>query len=371
MTSASSLPQRDIWQRPYVSQLWKIPLRLRNLSLLKSSLFKKGIAGTPHEVLGTRGRCRLLRYDPPTGIDASGEAVFITPSLINRYYILDLYSGCSFVEALVDRGHRVYLLDWGMPRQQDRFATLEDHITKWLGWAYDLALEDYNEDSLHLFGQCIGGTFASFYAALNPNKVKSLMLLTSPIDFHVEGAFYQWANESRVNVSEMAEVWGNIRGEFLNQTFKMLTPLGDVKQVQGLLKSSWDRNFVKKYAAINEWVSDQVPFPGKAYEKFIHDLYRDNLLVSKEFQLAEEVVDLTKIDCPVQILYAKSDIIVPPESSLALKDFLNEDQVDEVALGGGHIGCVISERHQKKLWDACHQWMMGSTKVEKKVRSHK
>lgn len=357
MTSASSLTLRDIWKKPYVSELWKIPLRLRNLSLLKGELFKRGIAGTAHQSLGSRGRCRLLKYDPPPGIKRSGECIFITPSLINRYYILDLYSGCSFVEALVDRGHQVYLLDWGMPRQQDRFATLEDHIGKWLGWAFDLALEDSQQDSLHLFGQCIGGTFASFYAALNPEKIKSLMLLTSPIDFHVEGAFYKWANEGRVNVSEMAEVWGNIRGEFLNQTFKMLTPLGDVKQVQGLLKSSWDRNFVKKYAAINEWVSDQVPFPGKAYEKFIHDLYRDNLLVKGEFQLGEEEVDLSKINCPVLILYAKSDIIVPPQSSLALKEFIKEDHIHEEPLGGGHIGCVISERHQKKLWDTCSHWL--------------
>ncbi|MCF8058566.1 MAG: alpha/beta fold hydrolase [Bacteriovoracaceae bacterium] len=353
MTSA----HKALWDKPIVQELWKFPLRLRNLGLLKSPSMKEGIAGTPFEVLGRRGRCRLLKYLPSPGIKASGEAIFITPSLINRYYILDLYKGCSFIENLVDHGHTVYLLDWGAPREHDRFATLEDHILNWHNWAFDLSLEDFEVSEIHLLGQCIGGTFAALYAAINPQKIKSLVLLTSPIDFHVEGTFYQWANDSNVNLEQMAEVWGNIRHDFLNKTFKMLTPLGDLKQWQSLLKLSWDKDFVRKYAAINSWVADNINFPGLTYKKFIEELYQDNKLINDQFFLGEHLIDLKKITAPILCFYASGDIIVPAQSSLAIEEYATKFK--KVALGGGHIGCVISGKYQKVFWNEVENWLQG------------
>jgi poly(3-hydroxyalkanoate) synthetase len=37
---------------------------------------------------------------------------------------------------------------------------------------------------------------------------------------------------------------------------------------------------------------------------------------------------------------------------------MQDAQVLEQSLGGGHIGCVISERHQKKLWQSCDEWLL-------------
>lgn len=344
-----------------VSEVWKFPLRLRNLSLLKTPAYKEGLAGTPFQELGHRGRCRLLKFLPPKGIELKKEALFITPSLINRYYILDLYSGCSFIEHLTDQGYVLYLIDWGEPRPQDRYATLEDHILNWLGWAFELSTDDFGKNhsggKLHLFGQCIGGTFATVYATLNPTKIKSLILLTTPIDFHVEGAFQQWTQEGSVNIEEMAEVWGNIRYEFLNQTFKMLTPLGDLKQWQNLLKFGWNKSFVKKHAAITSWVNDNIHFPGATYKKFINDFYKENKLIKGTLTLGEEKIDLKKIKCPIKAFYAKGDIIVPQASTMALKDTYKEGQVEFEPLGGGHIGCVVSDRHQRVLWEKTRKWL--------------
>lgn len=338
-------------------------MRLRNLSLLKTPKYKEGLAGTPFEELGKRGRCRLLKFKPPAGIKENGEAVFITPSLINRYYILDLYSGCSFIEYLTDLGYVLYLIDWSDPRPQDRFATLEDHILNWLDWAFESSSQDFQTHSsasgnkLHLMGQCIGGTFATVFAALNPERMKSLILLTTPIDFHVEGAFQQWTQEGSVNIDEMAEVWGNIRYEFLNQTFKMLTPLGDLKQWQNLLKFGWNRSFVKKHAAITSWVNDNIHFPGETYKKFIQDFYKDNKLVKGTLMLGKYQVSLKHLTCPVLAFYAKGDIIVPQASTLALKDLLGPQQVTTTGLGGGHIGCVVSDKHQKVFWEETQNWL--------------
>lgn len=338
-------------------------MRLRNLTLLKSPYFKGDIAGTPYKTLGKRGRSRLLKFSPTPGITPSGKCLFITPSLINRYYILDLYKGCSFIENLCDHGHTTYLIDWDDARPQDRFATIEDHILNWMDWGIEKALKDFGSEKIHLMGQCIGGTFAAIYASLFPEKVGSLVLLTAPIDFHVDGHFYRWANDASVNVDEMADVMGNISSDFLNQTFKMLTPMGEVKQFQNLIKHSWDTQFVKKHAAMTSWISDNINFPGKTYKRFISSFYQNNELVKGEFVLeqgeSEKVIDLKNITAPVLCFHAQGDIIVPSDSATAIFKYTNSKTYHQVALGGGHIGCVVSNKHQKKMWAETQEWLKG------------
>lgn len=340
-----------------LEEVWKTPLRLRNLTLLKSPYFKGDIAGTPFTSLGSRGRSRLLKFLPTSGITPSGKAIFITPSLINRYYILDLLKGCSFIENLCDHGHTVYLIDWGEPRPQDRFATIEDHILNWMDWGIEKAREDAGLEKIHLLGQCIGGTFGAIYTALHPEKIKTLTLITAPIDFHIDGTFYRWANDANVNVDEMSEVWGNISSDFLNQTFKMLTPLGELKQFQNLIKNSWNTEFVRKHAAMTSWISDNINFPGKTYKRFITSFYQNNELIKGTFSLGENKVDLKKIEVPTLCFYANGDIIVPAESATAISQFIDPLAYHEVALGGGHIGCVVSNKHQKKMWAETETWL--------------
>ena len=45
------------------------------------------------------------------------------PSLINRWYVLDLGPGRSLIEWLVARGHEVLCIDWGTPGDEDRYLT--------------------------------------------------------------------------------------------------------------------------------------------------------------------------------------------------------------------------------------------------------
>ncbi len=73
----------------------------------------------------TRNRATLYRYVP------SAETRFPVPlllvyALIDRPFILDPIPGNSFVEYLVKQGFDVYLLDWGIPGQEDRALSFDD-----------------------------------------------------------------------------------------------------------------------------------------------------------------------------------------------------------------------------------------------------
>jgi hypothetical protein len=77
---------------------------------------------TPKEVVWTRNKARLYRYEP-SAEKKHPVPILIVYALINRPYVLDLLPGNSFVEYLTSEGFDVYLLDWGSPATRTRTWT--------------------------------------------------------------------------------------------------------------------------------------------------------------------------------------------------------------------------------------------------------
>ena len=96
---------------------------------------RPGVGLTPKDVVWQRGRSQLwhyrnenVRYGPP---------LLIVFSLVSRSYILDLRPGASFIEALVEAGFDVYMLDWGEPDERDADNRLEDYVDDYIPGAID------------------------------------------------------------------------------------------------------------------------------------------------------------------------------------------------------------------------------------------
>lgn len=351
MDSLYKLSQRIESTRESLSH---IPRGLKNLySMVTDEI--DDIASTPREKVASLGRASLYRYNQNS--TSPRETILIIPSLINRYYILDLYPGCSLIESLVENGHQVYLLQWEDPRPQDIFATMEDHILEWMDFAVENTLKDSGQDKVNLFGQCMGGTFASIYTAIFNEKIKSLITLTAPVDFSDDGLLSTWAKSSNINLELMQEQWGHIHHEFLQQSFKLLKPTGEIRKWDHLFSNAWKDELVQKFTYMEKWINDNVSFPGKTYQKYINELYRENRLSNGTFTLGKHHVDLENINCPVLCFTAKGDNIVPPPSAELLIDLVSSKDVGHVELGGGHIGCVVSSCHQIKLWEQMDTWL--------------
>lgn len=88
---------------------------------------------TPHEVVWEKDKVkvRLYRY-------GAGEAkrhripLLLVYALVLRPYILDLVPGRSLVEHLARAGFDVYLLDFGIPGDEDRYLSLESYVLGYL-----------------------------------------------------------------------------------------------------------------------------------------------------------------------------------------------------------------------------------------------
>ena len=121
---------------------------------------------TPHTVVWTENKWRLLRFSPARPKFAT--PVLLVPSLINRWYVLDLGPQRSLIEWLVAQGHDVFCIDWGTPGDEDRYLTWDDIAGRYIGRAVRIASRFGRTSDVHLLGYCLGGTLAVTYAAAFP-----------------------------------------------------------------------------------------------------------------------------------------------------------------------------------------------------------
>ena len=127
---------------------------------------KDVIHPTPRDVLFTEGTASLLHFRPrPEGVVEGKLPVLLVPSLINRWYILDLRAGASVAEALVDAGLDVYLLDWGVPRDEDRYIDWSFVLKRYRRFVRK-TLRLAGVDQVGILGYCLGGTLSAIHTAL-------------------------------------------------------------------------------------------------------------------------------------------------------------------------------------------------------------
>lgn len=314
------------------------------------------IAPTPSEVIWRMQRVKLRHY-LPVARRTHPTPVLIVYSLINKYYILDLMPGKSYIEYLVGQGFEVYLIDWGEPKAADRRITLEDHIDGYIADAVAQTLEHAGAKQLAMIGYCMGGTMALIYAALHPQRLKSLVLLATPVDFHNDSLLSVWARREYFDVDKFVDTYGNANAEVLKATFSLLKPTRNITKYTDLMERMHDEEFVKTFLAFDYWVNDQVSVPGETFRKFIRDTYQDNLLVQNRMRLGERTINLKKVRCPVLNVVAEYDDIVPPASASVALELIGSRKKEELRFKGGHHGITIGSTAQKLVWPKSAEWL--------------
>ena len=279
------------------------------------------VGSTPFDVVYEEDSLRLLRYRRDTPA-AYAEPVLVCYALVNRPYIVDLQPDRSVVRQFLDRGFDIYLIDWGVPSAADRSMKLHDYIDGLMKNCVDVVIRKATTPNLHLVGYCMGGTMSAIFAARYPELLKTLTLMTAPIDFSVGGeqSLTQfWSDPKYFDVDSLIDAYGNVPAEFLQASFQMMKPVQNyfLKYVNFFEKMD-DPRFVENYFAMEKWTNDNIPVAGETFREFVKKLYQRNELVKGEFRLSpeeDEPVQLRRITCPLMLLTAKSDHLVPPSQT--------------------------------------------------------
>jgi len=283
--------------------------------------------------------------------------LLISYALVNRPYMVDLQSDRSIVKGLLARGEDVYIIDWGYPDRSDRFLDLEDYIERFLGGAVDHLRQRFGLESINLLGICQGGTFALSYAALHPGKVRNLITMVTPVDFHTpDNMLSNWVRE--LDVDLFVDTLGNVPADLMNYCYLMLKPFRlNLQKYVALTDILDDRRAVEDFLRMEKWIFDSPDQAGEAFRQFLKQFYQGNGFVNGGIDIGGREVHLGLVEMPVLNIFAEQDHLVPPDASRALKGLVGSDDYTELSFRGGHIGIYVSGRAQQQVPDTIHGWL--------------
>ena len=283
--------------------------------------------------------------------------VLIVYALVNRPYMIDLEPKRSTVRRLLDAGLDVYLIDWGYPDADDRSLTLDDYLNRYLDGFVEEIRSAHGIEAPSLLGICQGGTLSLCYAAMNPEKVKNLVTMVTPVDFHTpDNLLSKWIRD--VDIDLLVDTLGNVPGEFLNWIFVSLKP---ARQIGGklfdILDLLDDEERLGTYFRMEKWINDSPVQAGEAFREFGKAFFQENRLVRGTLRIAERGLDLGDVTMPVLNVYATMDHIVPPAAARALAGPVGTKDYSELAFDGGHIGIYVSARAQTVVAPRIADWL--------------
>ena len=308
---------------------------------------------TPRDVIHTDGTAKLYRFRHQEG-GKDRPVLFLVPSLINRWYVLDLRDGHSLVQACVDAGFDTYCLDWGEPNDEDRYLEWEDVLGR-LGRALRRVKRFSGSDDVGLLGYCMGGTLCSIYTALYPDDVTALVNLAGPVDFEHAGVLGEMTDRRWFDAEAIAEA-GNISAQQMQSGFVALNPMAQITKWIALAERGHDPDFREAFEALDTWANDNVAFPGAAYQTYIEDLYQDNLLVEGQHYVGGRRVELSEIACPTLTIATDRDHICPEPAARGLHDHVGSEDKEMYTIPGGHVGAVVGSRGPKHCYPKVVEW---------------
>ena len=324
------------------------------------------IGATPKTLVMRRDKVELFRYEP-TAERTVETPVLIVYGLIGRYTFLDLQPDRSLVRSLLDKGIDLWLIDWGQPGRGERWLTMDDYVDDYIHEAVQRICRETGHDRVTLLGICEGGVLATCYAALHPEKVKKLVLIVTPIDFHADiddtaadpGLLNIWTRSlAPEDIDHIVDVLGVIPGEFMGSLFTLMTPMNSLTKYNvDLLEKLADKDKLMNFLRIEKWLADRPDHPGAAGRQWLKELYHENRLVEGSFELSGRVVDLRAIVAPVLNIFALNDHIIPPACSKAFGSKISTTEYKEIGLDCGHVGLFVSSKSQGSLAEIIAEWL--------------
>ncbi|PLX18081.1 MAG: hypothetical protein C0601_05665 [Candidatus Muiribacterium halophilum] len=306
---------------------------------------------TPSEVIYSEGPFKVLRYNQKP---ENNTPLLIVPSLINRYYILDLMEDTSFVKFMSENGINVYVLDWGIPGKAQDHLGLDTYIFKWISRAVNKVLKDSQEEKLTLMGYCMGATISAIYASENTDKINGFLSLAAPYDFSGKDPLSVMARE--LDVDKLVDSTGHIHPDIMQAGFTIAQPTAFYLKMKSLYQNGKNKKRNNTFIHLERWLSDNIPFPKEAYREYIKGFYQDNLLPKGKLSIGNKKIDLKKLDVPVLSVLAKKDNIVPEQAALALHDMVGSEDKKLIEIDAGHIG-VIMGRKANHAWCGMLNWI--------------
>ena len=295
------------------------------------------------------GNARLLDYG-----QGRGPGVLLIPSLINRYYVLDLLPERSFVRGLAEYGLRPFMLDWGEPGETERHFTLGDYIAGPLQSALQ-SVVGLTGGPAGVIGYCMGGLLALALALRCQAETACLALLATPWDFHAERAEQALLLAATVEAALLGPADAPLALDVIQTLFLALDPFLAERKFVRFAGLDSDGAVARDFVALEDWINDGVPLARHVALECARSWYRDNDPARSLWRIAGKPVRPEEMSAPSLVVLPSRDRIVPPLSAEPLASAIPGAIVLRPPFG--HIGMMASAATPDTVWSPISQWL--------------
>ncbi len=303
----------------------------------------------------SEGSTRLLDAAP----GADGLPVLVIPSLINRWYVLDIEPEKSLIGYLKSRGLRPFVVDWDAPGQLERTFTLTDYVAGRLDAVLEAVITITGRKP-GLLGYCMGGLLALAHADRRQSSIRSLSLMATPWDFSADApaaavglpVAAPWIEASMVAT-------GALPTDIVQSLFHALDPMLVIRKFLKFADLDQGGRAAQSFVALEDWLNDGVPLAAPVAREALFGWYTRNTPAEGGWRIAGRTVDPGRVNTPSLVLMPARDRIVPPASAEALAKRL--PNVTEVRTPLGHIGMVASASARSRAWNTLGDWLVETS----------
>ncbi len=284
------------------------------------------------------------------------EPLLIFFALVNTPKILDLHPSCSFIAHLLQQHNNVFLLEWKRPDPQDNTRSMSDYIFHDMDLAINVVIKKTSSPRVHVMGICQAGYFSLCYAAQFSEKLASLILLVTPVNFDVpRNRLFQMTRY--IDMQQLVDVFGNIPGWVMSNFMKQIEPFRIPYKKWQALKPDPSDNHQEVYRLMEQWADDCPDQAGTAFLEFTQRCVQENALVKGNLHLNGRAIHLSAIKVPILNIYASYDHLWPTKTVTALQDHYTGERYQEYIFKGGHIGIFVSQKALKEIPQVIMDWI--------------
>jgi len=306
----------------------------------------RNLAMTPGAVVHRNDVCELLQYRPTTD-SVYEQPVVIVPPQINKYYVMDLAPGRSFVEYAVSQGYQVFAVSWKNPFKEVAgwdLATYLDAVSDLIDAAVEITGSQVN-----LVGVCAGGITAAALLAREAwkgdERAHSATFAVTQLDYDIPSMIGMFGTAAIVGASVRAsQKSGTMSAKGLGNLFAALRP-------NDLVWNYWVNNNLlgedPPAFDVLAWNADGTALPAELHRQFL-DVFLHNTLARGELSVSGVPIDLQKVACDTMFMGARTDHLVPWEACFANASLFGGAS-EFVLSSSGHIQSLVNPPSAAKM----------------------
>jgi polyhydroxyalkanoate synthase len=312
-----------------------------------SSGHKLGVnlAATPGRVVFRNDLIELLAYEPQTA-RVHDVPLLCSPPWINKYYIMDLAPGRSFVEWAVRQGHQTFMISYRNPDATMRGLLMDDYLQEGLLAALDAVENITGTKKTNIAALCLGGTLALIFLAYlaahgQAERINGATLTNALIDFEEPGDLGVFTDETTISrLEKRMNERGFLDSSEMSGTFDWMRS-NDL--IWSYVVNNWFMGKNPPAFDILTWNGDSTRMPAAMHSQYLRACYLHNLIVKPgAFVISETPIDVGKIQTPLYVLGAQADHIAPWRSTYRTINLVSSSDVKYTLTNSGHIAGIVN-----------------------------